>query len=331
MINEQRYITSVVKIVQKASKTGKMNSKILQVFNLYKYYINFAQELSDNGSEQFEESIVLLKTNASKLQYKYPDIICNYKVIIPNDTKNIGETVANTAPTVSSNDISLGNNDDYQFKVGDFVADFTDVENDSWKYLLIYPLVNVDSVLKTGMSGTVDVISPIIINIEGLVITDLISLFIKRIGSSSFNSSFTFRVSDDNINYLYSALRTIDITASTLSSIVNLSPEDIGDNTLYTTNRATTILTLAMFTTGLVTPYSDPEGDLLDAIRIIDISNANAGIYYIYGIPIVEGQIIAREDIEVNAFTHEGPDTDTISSDTFEFEARDEGSQIWIG
>ncbi len=330
MINNQIYITSLVKSIYGAKLNGKMDSKIIQLFNLYKYYIDFAKELSDNESTQFEDHIVSLKREASRLVYKYPKILCNYKVVVPNHAVNINQYEQNTAPTVDGQTIGIGTSKQYQFVVGDFLTNFADANNDSYKYLLIYP--NEDY-LFTGTDGTTSFSTPIVIDIEGMSANDFIDLFYIRTPqqeSGSFGPiPITFRVSDNNVNYLYSSVETINISSDVAYSD-NQPVADIGDNTIYASNRSTTILTLFMFTGGLTPPYNDPEGDLIDAIKIIDISGANTGTYYVNGAPIVEGQIITREEIEAGLFTHVGPDQDAISSDTFQFQARDEGSQIWV-
>jgi hypothetical protein len=107
-------------------------------------------------------------------------------------------------------------------------------------------------------------------------------------------------------------------------------PATIGDNTIYVNNRTETILTIEMFTTQLIAPYNDPEGDLIDAIRIDEISTANLGEFQLNSVPVIAGQIITRENIIANLFTHVGPDQDSINSDVINFSARDEGSKIWV-
>lgn len=107
--------------------------------------------------------------------------------------------------------------------------------------------------------------------------------------------------------------------------ILNLPPT-ILDNSILVDNNVTTTLTIGMFTS----VYTDPENDLLDAIRIDKIHSTNMGIFYVSGIELQELQIITREQIEANLFTHVGADIDVINTDSFDFSARDEGSQIWV-
>lgn len=329
MINKQIYIASISKALTNAKIYGKLNLKVVELYSLYKDCIDFAQEMSDLGSTQFEDYIVYLKYESAKLVYKYPNELCNYKVVVPN-INNLPVNL-NTAPTVNNNTIGLDTTTTYQFKVSDFTLNYSDVDYEGYKYLLIYPLSSSTyGTLKT-ITNTVNLTYPIVINIENLSSTTLIDLYYNRTDFSAFGPDiFNFRISDNNINHLYSSLHTISVSG-TVSGENNLPPEDVGDITQYVDNRANTVLTMAMFTTGLVNPYTDPEGDLVDAIRIIDISNANQGIYYLNGTPIVENQIITREDINAGLFIHSGPNSSAVSSDVFEFEIRDEGSQQWVG
>lgn len=107
-------------------------------------------------------------------------------------------------------------------------------------------------------------------------------------------------------------------------------PATIGDNTESTSNRSVKTLTLAMFTTNLTPPYNDPDGDLIDAIRLDEISTANKGKFYLNGNEVVVNQIITREDINAGLFTYESPNQDDIWADAFNFSARDEGTLQWV-
>lgn len=103
-------------------------------------------------------------------------------------------------------------------------------------------------------------------------------------------------------------------------------PAAVTDNSIVVENNVTTTLTLSMFTS----VYTDPENDLLDAIRIDKIHSTNLGIFYIDGIEVSVGQIITREQLELGALTHIGANTETVNTDSFDFSARDEGSQVWV-
>ena len=148
-----------------------------------------------------------------------------------------------------------------------------------------------------------------------------------RDSAARYVESFNFTIFD---NYVEGPLESIATAMNiTVADAVNL-PAIVGDNTVYSANRITTVLTLEMFTSQLTPPYNDPEADLIDAIRIDEISEANQGLYKLSGTPISEGDLITREDLTAGLFVHEGANVDTVSSDTFTFSARDEGSMIWV-
>lgn len=327
MINRtaaQVIITSASKAYTKATKTGKLNMSTIALYNMLAYYLEYTRGLSDWNQEH---AFLLDKMNT--LVYDNPIILCNYKSKAPTFTTII---VSNSAPTVVDNTIDLLGNTVHQFTVGELTVNYSDAQNQPYKFALINPLaLSANGTLTTGVLGTTAFSFPIIINIEGKASSDLVNLFYTRTNLSSFaiNDYFNFRISDNPTDYLYSATHKVDIWASVADGATNL-PATIGDNTIYPANRATTILTLAMFTSTLTPPYNDPESDLIDAIRIDEISTANIGEFYFNGSLAQVGDIITREDLIANLLVHVAPNQDAISSDVFNFSARDEGSQIWV-
>lgn len=338
MTNDQIFITSVNKAVNRAKQTGNFNLTILNIFEMLNYYIDYTNTLINLGASSLRDENRQLKEMLNKLRYKYPSVICNYKRILPGSPITPTE---NTAPTIDDNTINMGTSTYYRFTVADFIVNFSDAQGHSWKNLIVNPenLAYGNLIIRGPVFGTPNPdypTNPIVLSttylldIEGLVPSTELDLWYLRDSVLEDNDDgFTFRVSDDPMNFLYSTITDMTMS-STEDTSVNQPPADIGDNTIYTDNRAVTVLSLFMFTGGLSAPYSDPEGDLIDAIQIIDISNANRGTFYLSGVEITDGLIITREQIEAGLFTHEGPDQDAISSDVFEFRARDEGSQTWV-
>jgi hypothetical protein len=141
----------------------------------------------------------------------------------------------------------------------------------------------------------------------------------------------SFRVIDrDNNGNLWvsnSATLTMD---KTVANITGNQPAVVGDLSIKVNNQVTTTLTLAMFTTDLNPPYNDPENDLIDAIRIDEISTDNKGQFLYNSSPLVTGQIITREELDAGLFVHVGPNSTDIETDAFNFSVRDEGSGIWV-
>jgi len=317
LINNTIILSSTTRAIKKAKATGKLNTDEIFSFILLNNLIDFVDGTIVNGSSYFKETKSNLLLLIQNLVYRNPDTICNYKTAVnTNNLRTISQSVVNTAPTVSGITIPILLEDSYTFKVSDFTTNFSDTQRDTWDKLLIYPNSNLT------YKGNV------VTNILNIKVEDVINLVYTRSSDAAFSTPLTFRISDKNLHSLYSAIITNTITG-TLIEAANLPPT-LGDGSVYTDNRITTILTLAMFTTLLAPPYNDPEGDLIDAIRIDSVSGANQGVFYLNSIPVTAGLIITREQLAANLFTHMGPNVDTVASDYFTFSARDEGSLTWV-
>lgn len=305
-------VTSLNKAVNIARSTGKMNLQVIGIYNLYRYYIDFTE-----GKADYEEENKCLKQAIDKLKYKYPDILCLYKWYIP--TVGYQPPADNVLPTVSGATVPLLEEESIFFTEADFTTNYADPENRAPGSVLIYT---------TGVPGTFKYNGTVVTGTIELEISDVTSLEYTRVDpDAAFAESLPFRISDsDPFNPLYSTVATNSLTGT----IAGNQPATIGDNTIYAANRAVTVLTLAMFTTDLTPPYNDPDADLIDAIRLDDISEANLGEFQLNGTPVVNGQIITREDINGGLFTHVAPNQDALSSDNFSFSARDEGSLEWV-
>lgn len=316
-INKQIIITSVNRALNKAKGTGQLNLSIIALFNMYSYYVDYTNSLKELGISVFNRQNRNMKEVLNKMKYKYPESICNYKLI--NSNISISDTLINTAPTVSPQSINIESNQEYIFKVSDFTKDFFDKEGDSYSTVIIYP---------SGLNGELYYNDVMVTNRLEISVNNVVSLKYVRVDDSVFiNDTFNFKISDTNLQKKYSILTAISMNGD---AIGDNQPATIGDNTIYVANRTTTILSLAVFTSQLTPPYNDPEGDLIDAIRIDEISTANLGFFQLNDINVVVGQIITREDLNAGLFTHVGPDQDAINSDVINFSARDEGSLKWV-
>lgn len=333
--SEQILITSLNKAVNLSKSTGKLDLKILYIYILHMKYIEFTE-----GKEEFNTINKDLKDKVALLKYKYPHIICDYKLDI--DINPEAEPI-NTPPTVDDVVIDLEGEFIYKFKIEDFTSNYHDAEFNPYNKVKITPppissgppasKVELYRIVSSG-SGT-DIL-PITNTIE-ISVQDIPSLRyvskhynpnIDDINKNETDYIITFKISDRSpLGDLYS----IDHTVTLVNSEYQVNyPPTIGDIFIEADNNVTTILTLNMFTAQMTPPYNDPENDLLDAIRIDHISNTNQGVFLINGIPAVVGDIITREDLNNNVFTHVGNSAETLSGDSIEFSARDEGSQQWV-
>jgi|TARA_R110000823_G_scaffold304880_2_gene426658 hypothetical protein len=310
-IYKQVFVTSINQAVNRARATGLLNLDNLAIYNLYKRALEFTE-----GKVAYIEDNKCFKDVLSQLKYKYPKDICNYKQYVPT-IGNI-ELLVNDSPTVDPFTISLLLEEKIFFTPDMFTTNFSDPNNHGFEKVILY---------LNGLAGTFEYNGTVIATTLEIDVADVVNLSYQRSADAAFSFSLPFRVSDD---YALSRKWTGIVNNTLDGTIIGNQPAVIGDNTIVAANRAVTVLTLAMFTSELTPPYSDPEADLIDAIRLDEISLANLGTFYLNAIEVVEGQIITREDINAGLFTHEGPNQDTISSDNFSFSARDEGSLVWV-
>lgn len=73
-------------------------------------------------------------------------------------------------------------------------------------------------------------------------------------------------------------------------------------------------------------PYSDPEGDPLESIKIVSIYSNNTGTFTLNGLPIEEDQVITNTDINNGLFKYEGVLKDNAYIDIIDYIASDTGS-----
>lgn len=319
-INNQIVITSVNKAIDRARVSGNLFLRPLYLFSVYNYYINNDEILRSIYGDNYLEILRTLKQLLSNLKYKYPNEVCNYKTsfVIPFK-KNSPPEVDNIM--VYSSDII------YQFTIDDFTYNYRDDQNDSWNELKIQPLL-----------GNSKKIGKLLYN--GLEVTEIITIHHSEINNLIFErdpnyyrldtsqresliySNIIFQISDDNPNSLFSNSAIVKLVLDNLEN----EPPTIEDIAINADNRVETILTIDMFES----TYNDPEGDPLDAIKILRVSDSNEGVFLYNSNPVTIGQVITRNEIINGALTHEGADSDSIESDQLDFAVRDNGSFIWV-
>ncbi|MGL6107259.1 MAG: hypothetical protein ACRC0V_07225 [Fusobacteriaceae bacterium] len=102
-------------------------------------------------------------------------------------------------------------------------------------------------------------------------------------------------------------------------------PPSIGDGIVTITAITTKTFTIADFTTNTIPPYSDTEGDELDAIRIDKISLEQNASLKLNNISVTENQIITADQIALGLFKFTSSSGGADIS-TFLWSARDKGS-----
>ena len=309
--NSQVFLSSMARLDKRLKYYGEGDvSEITLLKMIYKYACYSA---SYECLQALDKMVMLLQQMDNDICMDFLPGTSFFPEDNGGDPGNTGTD--NTAPVIDNASITVTGQTYTTFVIGDFTGGWTDTEGDSWGNIVIKTLPANGTLTFNGVDVVVgQEITPATIG----------NLIYTRNADTGYSTSFNWAVYDDNQSPLQSNTATMTVTVNALSTTT------IGDNTIYVDNRAETVFTLAMFTTELVAPYNDPEGDLIDAIRIDDISGDNLGVFYLSGVPLDVGDIITREQINAGNFTHTGPDQDTINSDVFEFSARDEGSGIWV-
>jgi hypothetical protein len=110
----------------------------------------------------------------------------------------------------------------------------------------------------------------------------------------------------------------------------NLPPTQLGVLTLTLDYNEAYIFTEANFTTETIPPYSDPEGDLAYAVKIITIPAT--GVLALNAVPVIANDIITIANINSNLLVYTA-DVGTITAygESFTFDVSDLGSLTFGG
>lgn len=333
-LNRQIVIGSLVKSINNSKVMGGLDNDMVLLFNILQEYDEFTI-----NQAQFADENLIIKDLITEIKYSYPKQICNFKAIAPSYI-NTGATITPPTPVLSNFTVGVSKQkiypnsstlyDAYTFNITDFLANYTDSDDNKFYQLIIDRTSLDDGSLKIATGNGIN--DYIIYGEDASTITILVN-DISTI--TYFTDSTSLSLHDIQVKVVdnYSNILTMSAYATLTVDRVAIAgnlPPTLGDIAVKANNRVTTTLTLDMFTTSLTPPYNDPEGDLIDAIRFDEISTANVGVFKLNGVPVTEGQIVTREDINANLLTHEAADVSSIETDAFKFSARDEGSQIWV-
>jgi hypothetical protein len=214
----------------------------------------------------------------------------------------------------------------YNIKVGEsfsfskeaFTNGFSDINGDNPCEVLILSLPdeNVSQLNYNGKKVIVGDCFPI-------SKSNLLTLFRKK--NTEINTSFNFKVSDNNQNKLYSNMAKVSIT---IKAYVNLAPSQVGNLTVNINHASIRTFTKADFTTGLNPPYQDPEGDAPSKLKILVLPSS--GVLKLNGTACVANQEINFSSIESGLFTYSSDSSNTqIINTSFDFAISDTGSGLY--
>lgn len=296
-----------------ACSAGRLSNKI-------KYYgkadvlqlslINIIFKILDNPNMTLEFVCRRkLEELAAMIQICNPDIC----TVDPNQAEY--NTEGNHPPTVDDDSTSY-DDDYYTFDYSNFTNNFTDVDGDSPQTVRIVTLPVNGTLTYEG----VPIEAGFEFNVE---YSNMLEYSRDNIAES--NDSFIFRISDDNINKLFSNMAQFDII---INQAVNQCPDGVGANSFTIDSAGTKIFTVADYTTGTTPPYSDPEGDAAEAIKITQLPVT--GSLKLNGNIVTVNQVITMTSIGAGLFSYVADPSNTAGyAEIFYFSISDVGASCF--
>lgn len=294
---------STVRLVSKIKYYG--TGDVLQLSTL-----NIIYKLLDNPNMTIAfECTRKLKELANTIQMSNPEICTiDYTQVSPRSE-------GNHPPTIDDNNTAY-DDDDYIFSYGDFTKNFTDIDGDIPETVRIISLPANGNLIFNG--------NLVEAGFE-FNILDVELLSFIRTNNAESNDMFTFRTSDNNINKLFSNMATFSII---INQSVNQCPDSVGANSFTIESAASKIFTVANFTTETTPPYSDPEGDAAEAVKITQLPSS--GSLKLNGVTVTLNQVITIANISAGLFSYVANPSNTAGyAEIFYFSMSDVGASCF--
>ena len=313
--NARIYVSSVANITKRLEYYGDADIDNISLLKLiYKYSCHSStysqlQRLDKMASQlqRVDPFICLEKQAKTTTSYAAP------AGSVPIDVEG------NEAPSLTNSAINVdGEGDAYIFSYLDLFSGYSDDNGGTIGGFVVSTLPANGTLLYDGGEITL-----------GTLLYDVTKLVYNRSVDESYGTSFTYYAYDNDSQLaLSSNTVSCSITVEELTVYNNLPT--IGNRNIYADNRITTVLTLEDFTTLAVAAYNDIDGDPLQAIKILGISEINGGTYYYFGSPVTIGQIITADEISNGALYHVASDSNSITTDTLDLAIRDHEDSDWV-
>jgi hypothetical protein len=245
-----------------------------------------------------------LQQLAAKIQMENANI-CTPSVYVSSEVISAG----NTAPTVNDSVISY-DADSYAFQYADFTNGFDDVDGDSPETVRIVTLPVNGDLTWNGQ--------PIVAGYE-FDISEVHDLEFTRTNEDT-TDLFTFQISDNNINKLFSNMASMTIN---IDQVINQPPDNVGVNAFTVESSGVKAFTLADFTYDTTPGYTDPDGDAPEAIMITSLPSN--GVLSLNGTLIIINDVIPAADV-VNLIYTSDPLDEAGYVEPFNFSVSDVGS-----
>tara|TARA_R100000541_G_scaffold50758_1_gene58062 strand:+ start:7665 stop:8621 length:957 start_codon:yes stop_codon:yes gene_type:complete len=313
--NARIYVASVANVTKRLVHYGDVkieNISLLKLIYKYSCYSSTYSQLQRLDKmvahlQRVDPYICLERQAASTASYTAPVGIVN-----------IGAD-GNNAPTLTSSAITANDSGDpYVFTYLDLFSGYSDDGSGNIGSFVVNSLPANGTLLYNGFEITI-----------GTLLYDVTKLVYNRSVDDAYSTSFTYYAYDDDAQLpLPSNAVSCAITVEQITEDNNLPT--IGNRNIYADNRTTTVLTLQDFTSLAVAAYNDIDGDPLQAVKVIEISEVNSGTYYYYGSVLTVGQIITADELSSGALYHIASDSNGIATDTLEVAIRDHEDSDWV-
>lgn len=309
------YVSSVKKITKRLQNYGDAKLENISLLRLIYKYACYSSTYSQ---------LQRLDKMVSHLQKVDPNICMEKQAALGSVyTAPLGTVIVgaeNIAPVLVGVSFTVVDAT-YVLYRSEILAGYSDAEGTEASSLVVKTLPANGTLFYNG----IEVIAGQVIDLSSV----LMSLTYSRNANTGYSTSFTYSVYDGDTQLpLESNIVSATVTVDAI--VIDNESATVGDRTIYSDNRSTTVFTSADFTSSAVAAYSDPEGDLLDAIIIREVSDSNVGVYYFFGNVLTIGQIITKAELDAGALYHVAPDSNAIATDAFRVAIRDTGSMIWV-
>lgn len=313
--NARIYVESVANISKRLEYYGDANIDNISLLKLIYKYACYSSAYSQ--LQRLDKMVAhLQRVDPFICLEKKKQTISSYSA--PVGSVQI-DVAGNEAPTLNDSSINVdGEGDAYIFSYLDLFSGYSDDNAGAIGSFVISTLPANGTLLYDG--GEI---------ITGTLLYDVTRLVYNRSYDESYGTSFTYYAYDNDSQLaLSSNTVSCSITVEELTVYNNLPT--IGNRNIYADNRITTVLTLEDFTTLAVAAYNDIDGDPLQAIKILGISEINGGTYYYFGSPVTIDQVITAEEISNGALYHVASDSNSITTDTLDVAIRDHEDSAWV-
>lgn len=315
LVFKEQLVNSTSKINKRSQYYG--NANVVPLVSLRMLYELIAQNDCGSINLQFK-CLRRLENLANEIILKNKDI-CKLRgpsVFYQDRRDNTRILTTAHLNLVSVNDNAKVSNDGFpivNFTAEDFTRDFTAIPE----------LVNV---LTLPSKGTLTYLGEDVVAGQIIDIDDIENLVYTRVDDESYQDPFFFKTSNNKITKTFSNMATFTVN---VDGKINQSAT-IGDGSTTDDYGNTITFTRAMFTSGTTPPYSDPEGDAADKLKITSLPAD--GEIQLSGAPILVNDIFDFTiDIDGGLLTYV-PDNGIITGQAldFTFEIADAGSGIFV-